>query len=203
MPTSASGNINAGRVQTSGRAVLSSSGAIQELGSDPEADLIAGTLSLTAASGIGAAAQEYRIQSSMDLVTWTTVATVTSDQASAAYTSPAPLAGRFFRVAPSGADQSQVRPSLRLLPDGRLQLLWSRNATFSASAAIEFSAAESDQLQKLLEGLLERLSGSDFTMMFPAHPVVCTVHHHVQLWWQTTDANIAVAIDTALPAIPG
>jgi hypothetical protein len=69
-------------------------------------------------------------------------------------------------------------------------------------SAIAFDASEGDLLQRLLQGLLENLSGSDFALMFPARPVVCSVHHHVQLWWQTTDQEIYAMLDRSLHVAP-
>ena len=54
--------------------------------------------------------------------------------------------------------------------------------------AIAFEPAEADALLRCLTELLTHLQGSDFLLAFPGRPVVCTIHHHVQLWWVTTDA---------------
>jgi len=61
-------------------------------------------------------------------------------------------------------------------------------------AAIEFAPHESSYAGQFAKTLLELLHGSDFTVAFPGQPVICTLHHHKQLWWQTSDDAIAVAI---------
>lgn len=67
-------------------------------------------------------------------------------------------------------------------------------------AAIEFAAGEREPFAGLLRTLLERLSGSsDFQLSWPGGPVVCTVHHHKQLWWTTPDPALRAAIES-LPA---
>lgn len=42
----------------------------------------------------------------------------------------------------------------------------------------------------LVDGLLANLLGSDFQLMFPGRDVVCTVHHHKQLWWTSPDERL-------------
>lgn len=61
-------------------------------------------------------------------------------------------------------------------------LLRSRNN----AAALEFDPSEG-KTRKFVGWLLGNLSASDFTAAFPQHAVICTIHHHMQLWWQTTD----------------
>ncbi len=58
-------------------------------------------------------------------------------------------------------------------------------------AAVEFSSAEFPAMQPLVASLIDRLSGSDFKLVVPHRHIICTVHHHKQLWWQTTDAGVA------------
>ena len=55
------------------------------------------------------------------------------------------------------------------------------------AAAIEFTLNEADAFSHLAEGLLRMLFGSDFALAFPGKPVVCTLHHHKQVWWTSTD----------------
>lgn len=57
--------------------------------------------------------------------------------------------------------------------------------------AIAFAPAEHDLLREAAERLLAGLRGSDFLIAFPDHPTICTLHHHQQLWWQTTNPSIA------------
>ena len=58
------------------------------------------------------------------------------------------------------------------------------------AAAIEFDYGESNRFDELVQILLEKLSGSDFALAFPGHPVVCTLHHHKQVWWTSTDFSL-------------
>jgi hypothetical protein len=69
-------------------------------------------------------------------------------------------------------------------------LLESRND----GAAIEFGPAEDDALRTIVLGLLQNLSGSDFTIAFPGRDALCTLHHHKQLWWTTRDASRAQSL---------
>ena len=66
-------------------------------------------------------------------------------------------------------------------------------------AAIEFIEAEAGQLSSALEELLTRLWGSDFALAWPGRPVLCTVHHHTQLWWATPDPGLVAALDALVP----
>jgi hypothetical protein len=64
-------------------------------------------------------------------------------------------------------------------------------APLTTGAAIEFNWEDSGQFASFLATLLDNLSGSsDFQLVWPGHPIVCTVHHHKQLWWTTTDDSI-------------
>lgn len=49
--------------------------------------------------------------------------------------------------------------------------------------AIAFAMEEVPAFETVARGLLEKLVGSDFTIAFPGRPVLCTLHHHKQLWW--------------------
>jgi hypothetical protein len=62
-------------------------------------------------------------------------------------------------------------------------------------AAIEFAEGEAAALESILESLLTGLWGSDFALVWPGRPVLCTVHHHTQLWWTTTDAELLAALE--------
>jgi len=59
------------------------------------------------------------------------------------------------------------------------------------AAAIAFDLIERAIARHFIERVLEHLAGSDFSLAFPDHPAICTLHHHKQLWWQTTDAVLA------------
>ncbi len=62
------------------------------------------------------------------------------------------------------------------------------------AAAIEFAPLESQPFEQFLQGLLQNLRGSDFSLVFPGQQALCTVHHHQQLWWMTTDAKLHDAL---------
>jgi hypothetical protein len=57
-------------------------------------------------------------------------------------------------------------------------------------SAIEFLPTEELAFTPFVQRLLTDLAGSDFALLFPAHPLVCTLHHHKQVWWTTTDAAL-------------
>lgn len=57
-------------------------------------------------------------------------------------------------------------------------------------SAIEFDRAELHPFTRMVEGLLEHLLGSDFMLAFPGRAVLCTVHHHKQLWWTSGDEGL-------------
>jgi hypothetical protein len=57
-------------------------------------------------------------------------------------------------------------------------------------SAIELMPTESAHFLWLVEALLKNLRVSDFLIAFPGHPLLCTLHHHKQLWWTTTDADL-------------
>ncbi|MGB7161509.1 MAG: hypothetical protein WBD40_25845 [Tepidisphaeraceae bacterium] len=57
-------------------------------------------------------------------------------------------------------------------------------------SAIAFEPGERDALEALLMPLLANLRTSDFMLAFVGRAALCTVHHHNQLWWQTTDAAL-------------
>jgi len=64
------------------------------------------------------------------------------------------------------------------------------------AAAIEFLPAEGERFRTSLEGLLHGLKGSDFVLAFPGRRTVCTVHHHKQLWWVSTDRLVIRELDS-------
>jgi hypothetical protein len=67
-------------------------------------------------------------------------------------------------------------------------------------SALEFQPRDADAFTAFLAGLLTHLLGSDFALAFPARPILCSVHHHKQLWWSTTDPELFAAIDGTVPA---
>jgi hypothetical protein len=78
-----------------------------------------------------------------------------------------------------------------------------RLASLTNAAAVEFSPDETGAFTAFVQQLLENLLASDFTIAFPEHPLVCRLHHHKQLWWMTTAADLharlsKLADDTAV-----
>jgi hypothetical protein len=69
----------------------------------------------------------------------------------------------------------------------------------TTAAAIEFAPEESPALMHFVVRLLEMLQGSDFALAFPHRRVVCTLHHHKQLWWTSAED----AVNDALEALVG
>jgi hypothetical protein len=61
-------------------------------------------------------------------------------------------------------------------------------------SAIEFSASEGELVREAAQRLLADLRGSDFMIAFPARATLCTIHHHKQLWWQTSNPIAATAL---------
>jgi hypothetical protein len=55
------------------------------------------------------------------------------------------------------------------------------------AAAIEFDVNEADLLEKFVLRLLQMLRASDFSIAFPGRAVICSVHHHKQLWWTSAE----------------
>lgn len=58
------------------------------------------------------------------------------------------------------------------------------------AAALEFSLDEIEPFTHLVLGLLRLMLGSDFALAFPDRPMVCTLHHHKQVWWSSNDAGL-------------
>jgi hypothetical protein len=67
-------------------------------------------------------------------------------------------------------------------------------------SAAQFDPGEEEAFERLVAGLLGRLLGSDFMLAWPGRPAVCTVHHHKQLWWTTTDPALFAALEAMVPA---
>jgi hypothetical protein len=72
------------------------------------------------------------------------------------------------------------------------ELLKNRNN----GAAVEFAMGEWPQAESFVEDVMRNLAGSDFLAAFPGKAALCMLHHHKQLWWQTTDATIATALES-------
>jgi hypothetical protein len=73
-------------------------------------------------------------------------------------------------------------------------LLRSRNN----GAAIEFATAESRHFRHFTQRLLEMLMASDFMLAFIGQPILCTLHHHKQLWWSTTEEKVVKVLEAAV-----
>ncbi len=65
------------------------------------------------------------------------------------------------------------------------------------AAALEFPLAEAEWCSHLVEGLLRMLLGSDFTLAWPGRGTICTVHHHKQLWWTSSNPALIENLDRA------
>src|SRR5258708_31261992 len=63
------------------------------------------------------------------------------------------------------------------------------------AAAIEFGATEIEPFTHFTERLLMMLQTSDFMLAFPGRQVLCTLHHHNQLWSTTTQAEVIEAVE--------
>jgi len=68
------------------------------------------------------------------------------------------------------------------------------------AAAVEFTPTEREPFLHLTHSLLQMLLGSDFSVAFPGRPAACTLHHHKQVWWTTSDRDLYAALDHLLPA---
>jgi hypothetical protein len=62
------------------------------------------------------------------------------------------------------------------------------------AAAIEFGLEEMGPFSQLVEGLLQNLLGSDFALAFSGRAVACTLHHHKQVWWTSTDDALIASL---------
>jgi hypothetical protein len=67
-------------------------------------------------------------------------------------------------------------------------------AVLTTAAAIEFDSDEADRFEAFIEKLLQNLSESDFTIAWPDVPILCTVHHHQQLWWTRDQPELIQAL---------
>ncbi len=67
------------------------------------------------------------------------------------------------------------------------------------AAALEFSPDEAESFSRLLEGLLQYLMGSDFSIAWPGRDILATVHHHKQLWWITSSVDLVQRLDGMVP----
>ena len=67
------------------------------------------------------------------------------------------------------------------------------------ASAVEFDANDAAAFGRTLQELLTQLHGSDFALAWPSHPLTCTVHHHGQLWWTSTDPALVVALTSLTP----
>jgi hypothetical protein len=65
----------------------------------------------------------------------------------------------------------------------------------TTAAAIEFTPEESPALAHFVTRLLEMLQSSDFSIAFPHHRVICSLHHHKQLWWTSAEEQISDRLD--------
>jgi hypothetical protein len=62
-------------------------------------------------------------------------------------------------------------------------------------SAIEFLPTEETAFTTFVQRLLTDLTGSDFAILFPARAVVCSLHHHKQIWWTTPEEALHAFLD--------
>jgi hypothetical protein len=62
--------------------------------------------------------------------------------------------------------------------------------SLSDGSAIEFQSSETELMLRMVETLFNRITASDFTAAFPGKTAVALLHHHQQIWWQTSDQGI-------------
>ncbi len=72
-------------------------------------------------------------------------------------------------------------------------------ATRHDGSALSFEGEEYLQVETLLVALLTNLAGSDFQLVWPGRPVVCTIHHHKQVWWTSSNRAIFDLIGGFVP----
>ena len=65
------------------------------------------------------------------------------------------------------------------------------------ASPIEFDARETAHFSQFIEASFAGLLGSDFALAFPGRPVVCTLHHHTQVWWTSTDRELIAQLKAA------
>lgn len=62
-------------------------------------------------------------------------------------------------------------------------------------SAIEFTLPEKSKAGRFVLRLIEKLSGSDFYIVFPDHRVVILLHHHKQIWWTSASVELIEGLD--------
>lgn len=70
-----------------------------------------------------------------------------------------------------------------------------RLQSLNNAPAIAFAPTESGAFTPLLETIIEQSIASDFTLAFPDYPMVCTVHHHKQMWWISGKADLIARVE--------
>lgn len=70
-------------------------------------------------------------------------------------------------------------------------------------APIEFAPDEQAHLRHFVQRLLEMLGGSDFMFVNLSHPLLCTLHHHKQLWWSTPNRSIIDTLEQLVKPVAG
>jgi hypothetical protein len=66
------------------------------------------------------------------------------------------------------------------------------------AAAIEFGPADAEHLHHFVKRLLENLMSSDFMLAFVGQPILCTLHHHKQLWWTVRGDEVIEKLESIL-----
>ena len=72
----------------------------------------------------------------------------------------------------------------------------------AGTGAYDDPKGDEDRFQSFAGQLLSRLLGSDFLLAWPGRPVVCTLHHHKQIWWTSTDESLIAALDRLGARLP-
>jgi hypothetical protein len=72
-------------------------------------------------------------------------------------------------------------------------------AARSDASPLEFNNKDLSDLVRFIRVLLENLTSSDFMLASPIYPVLCTIHHHKQLWWTSSNEPLLEEIGTYTP----
>jgi hypothetical protein len=63
------------------------------------------------------------------------------------------------------------------------------------AAPIEFVPSDHERLVTFVQTLLINLASSDFMLAFPGQSILCTIHHHKQLWWASSDKSLLERVE--------
>jgi hypothetical protein len=71
----------------------------------------------------------------------------------------------------------------------------------SDASPIEFQPTDQPHLIRFVQTPLKNLTSSDFMLAFPSHSILCTIHHHKQLWWTSSDKALIERISGHTPTL--